>query len=41
MWDYWPEERKGHRVTIKGERPYLEPTREDSMPENLRLSRQL
>jgi taurine dioxygenase len=21
MWDYWPEERKGHRVTIKGERP--------------------
>jgi len=23
MWDYWPEERKGHRVTIKGERPFL------------------
>ena len=22
MWDYWPEERKGHRVTIKGERPF-------------------
>ncbi len=21
MWDYWPEERKGHRFTIKGERP--------------------
>jgi taurine dioxygenase len=21
MWDYWPNERKGHRVTIKGERP--------------------
>ena len=21
MWDYWPEERKGHRVTIKGDRP--------------------
>ena len=21
MWDYWPEERKGHRVTIKGTRP--------------------
>jgi taurine dioxygenase len=21
LWDYWPEERKGHRVTIKGERP--------------------
>jgi taurine dioxygenase len=25
LWDYWPEERKGHRVTIKGERPYLAP----------------
>ena len=23
LWDYWPEERKGHRVTIKGEAPYL------------------
>lgn len=22
LWDYWPESRKGHRVTIKGERPY-------------------
>ncbi len=22
MWDYWPEERKGHRVTIGGERPF-------------------
>ena len=21
IWDYWPEERKGRRVTIKGERP--------------------
>lgn len=21
LWDYWPEERKGHRVTIKGEKP--------------------
>lgn len=21
MWDYWTEERKGHRVTIKGDRP--------------------
>ncbi len=25
MWDYWPEERKGHRVTIQGDRPYLTP----------------
>ena len=22
LWDYWPAERKGHRVTIKGERPF-------------------
>jgi taurine dioxygenase len=26
LWDYWPEERKGHRVTIKGERPFYDPT---------------
>jgi hypothetical protein len=25
LWDYWPAERKGHRVTISGERPYYEP----------------
>ena len=25
MWDYWPEERKGHRVTVQGDRPYLAP----------------
>ena len=25
LWDYWPEERKGHRVTIKGDRPYFKP----------------
>ncbi len=24
IWDYWPEERKGHRVTIEGDRPYLD-----------------
>ena len=22
LWDYWPEERKGNRVTINGERPF-------------------
>ncbi len=22
LWDYWPKERKGHRVTIQGDRPY-------------------
>jgi taurine dioxygenase len=31
LWDYWPEERKGHRVTIRGERPYYDP---QSRPRN-------
>jgi taurine dioxygenase len=26
LWDYWPHERKGHRVTIKGERPFYRPS---------------
>jgi len=26
LWDYWPAERKGHRVTIRGERPFFRPT---------------
>lgn len=26
LWDYWPEERKGHRVTVKGERPFYRPS---------------
>jgi len=39
LWDYWPDERKGHRVTIKGEQPYLEPSR--PRHRNMRLSRQL
>ena len=42
MWDYWPAERKGHRVTIKGERPYLAaPEEMAAAPAHLRLSRQL
>ncbi len=23
MWDYWPNERKGHRVSVRGERPEM------------------
>lgn len=23
IWDYWPNERKGHRVTVKGEQPFF------------------
>ncbi len=39
LWDYWPAERKGHRVTIKGEQPYLEAT--PPIHVDMRLSRQL
>jgi taurine dioxygenase len=24
IWDYWPDERKGHRVTVKGDRPFFQ-----------------
>jgi taurine dioxygenase len=43
LWDYWPEERKGHRVTIKGERPYYEPepAATKSSKRQPKLSRQL
>ncbi len=40
MWDYWPEERKGHRVTIKGDRPYLNIDQISHRLSDLRLSRQ-
>ena len=26
LWDYWPHERKGNRVTIKGEQPFYRPS---------------
>lgn len=31
IWDYWPNERKGNRVTVKGERPIAYASR-DSVP---------
>lgn len=40
MWDYWPEERKGHRVTIEGEAPFLDEQRVDLGPSDIRLSKQ-
>ena len=38
IWDYWPNERKGNRVTILGERPFLDPTSAEPPPSSLRLS---
>lgn len=39
LWDYWPEERKGHRVTIRGEKPFHRAAEADGR--EMRLSRQL
>lgn len=43
LWDYWPEERKGHRVTIAGERPFYDASRTaDTAPRPItRLARRL
>jgi len=43
LWDYWPEVRKGHRVTIKGERPFYDPEAEPSSAHSTltKLSRRL
>lgn len=37
IWDYWPAERLGYRVTIKGERPYHEEL--ETAQSSLRVSR--
>ena len=39
LWDYWPNERKGHRVTIRGERPYFDGNLQQRS-NSLHLSRQ-
>ena len=43
LWDYWPEERRGHRVTVAGERPFFDPERQPAeTPKPLtRLARSL
>ena len=43
LWDYWPEERRGHRVTIAGERPFFDPDRQPATepPAIRRLARRL
>lgn len=32
MWDYWPNERSGRRITVKGERPVMWRLDHDSVP---------
>lgn len=39
IWDYWPNERKGHRVTIKGSRPVYQPS--EPVQSNLRVAAKL
>ena len=39
VWDYWPQPRKGHRVTIKGFAPERGEIETSKYYENLRLSR--
>jgi len=43
LWDYWPQERKGHRVTIAGERPFFDAGRRSDaeVPSIRRLARRL
>ena len=39
LWDYWPAERRGHRVTVQGERPYFHQT--EFIHRNMRLANPL
>jgi taurine dioxygenase len=38
IWDYWPDERSGHRVTVQGDRPFFDPDGDDPPPSQLRMS---
>lgn len=37
MWDYWPHERKGHRVTVKGDVPFFDAARTVQSPPTRQL----
>ena len=38
IWDYWPHERYGHRVTVKGTRPFFEPDGPEPEASPIRVS---
>ncbi len=38
VWDYWPAERLGHRVSVRGDRPFFDPGGPDAPPSTLRVS---
>jgi taurine dioxygenase len=38
IWDYWPDERRGHRVTVQGDRPFFDSDGEEPPPSPLRMS---
>ena len=38
IWDYWPDERKGNRVSVQGDRPFFDPDAPDAPPGTIRMS---
>lgn len=38
IWDYWPDERRGHRVSILGDRPCFDPNAPEPPIREMRLS---
>ena len=38
IWDYWPHERSGHRVTVQGTRPFFDPEGSEPDESPLRVS---
>ena len=33
LWDYWPHDRRGHRISVVGERPLLWSLDDDCVPD--------
>ena len=38
IWDYWPHERSGHRVTVRGTRPFFDPDGPEPEESPIRVS---